>query len=345
MTLTMADSIFPANLPGGYDSYLGYVDGLWPTAALLPGKFPGKPVVSLTVKGGTAVADGCDVENGDLTPQSGAQWAADEIAAKDGRPVIYAGAETMASVLTELAAVKVARASVRLLSAHYGDGEHVCGPATCRQTSITMDGTQWTDAAPGTDGTAIDASALASDFFGTPATDPDPTLRLGATGDPVKTMQGRLNAWGAKPQLAVDGDFGSGTLAAVEAFQKSHALTVDGVCGPETWAALNASPADWTFGAPQELKARGGDTSVELTWKAPAGVPEAPAQYQVYIYRGTVCDVSTIVATYPRTVKGTSHLEGSLTRGKTYTAHVVAEGKGATRVRPFTYSSVTFATG
>lgn len=35
-----------------------------------------------------------------------------------------------------------------------------------------------------------------------------------------------------------DGTFGVGTAAAVEAFQHRRGLRVDGVCGPQTWAAL-----------------------------------------------------------------------------------------------------------
>jgi hypothetical protein len=175
--LTCADSIYPDNLPSGYDAYLGYVDGAWPTAALLPAKFPGHHILTITVRGGSTVADGCDVEAGDLTPAHGAQWAQHRIAAGAHRPVIYASASAMSQVLSELAAVKVPRSSVRLLSAHYGHGEHICGPSTCRLVSVAMDGTQWTDQAPGSRGTRIDVSLLAADFFGTapqPAPKPAP---------------------------------------------------------------------------------------------------------------------------------------------------------------------------
>ena len=45
----------------------------------------------------------------------------------------------------------------------------------------------------------------------------EPTLVEGDTGPAVRTLQTRLNVWGA--HLTVDGDFGAGTLAAVKAFQ------------------------------------------------------------------------------------------------------------------------------
>jgi hypothetical protein len=175
MTLAMADSITPGNLPGGYNAYLGYVDGDWPTAKALGARFPAARIVTLTVLGGNAVADGCDIENGDLSPESGAAYAARRLAAGQWRPVQYADVSNMNNVLAELAKLKIARASVRLLSAHYGAGEHICGPSTCKDSqgrplvSVPMDGTQWTDSAPGVGGTAIDASLLLDDFFGTAA--------------------------------------------------------------------------------------------------------------------------------------------------------------------------------
>jgi Putative peptidoglycan binding domain/Glycosyl hydrolases family 25 len=69
----------------------------------------------------------------------------------------------------------------------------------------------------------------------------EPMLQEADTGAAVKTLQTRLNAWGAA--LAVDGDFGPLTLAAVKAFQTAHHLAVDGIVGPITWAALNESPS------------------------------------------------------------------------------------------------------
>lgn len=57
-------------------------------------------------------------------------------------------------------------------------------------------------------------------------------------GDAVKAAQTALNKHSAG--LAVDGDFGSVTRAAVETFQSVNQLVVDGECGPKTWEVLTA---------------------------------------------------------------------------------------------------------
>jgi subtilisin family serine protease len=58
-----------------------------------------------------------------------------------------------------------------------------------------------------------------------------PTLRRGDFGEAVRGLQTQL-------RVAVDGDFGPATASAVESFQSSAGLTVDGIAGPNTWGAL-----------------------------------------------------------------------------------------------------------
>jgi peptidoglycan hydrolase-like protein with peptidoglycan-binding domain len=63
-----------------------------------------------------------------------------------------------------------------------------------------------------------------------------PTIRYGATGHPVRTLQHLLRARGYT--VAVDGRYGTGTRAAVIRFQRARGLAADGITGPRTWTAV-----------------------------------------------------------------------------------------------------------
>ena len=67
-------------------------------------------------------------------------------------------------------------------------------------------------------------------------------LRQGSRGSAVERVQFWLNTIAQYddniPTLTVDGIFGTGTTAAVRAFQRRHGLTVDGVVGKTTWDAI-----------------------------------------------------------------------------------------------------------
>jgi len=65
-----------------------------------------------------------------------------------------------------------------------------------------------------------------------------PTLRLGARGGAVVTLQHRLASLHYFDVGAADGAFGQNTYHAVIAFQKVQGLTRDGIVGPATWARL-----------------------------------------------------------------------------------------------------------
>ena len=74
-------------------------------------------------------------------------------------------------------------------------------------------------------------------------------LRRGSTGAPVANLQAKLNDAGAG--LDVDGKFGARTQAAVERYQRTRELEVDGIVGPQTRAALAArAPAAPAAAAP-----------------------------------------------------------------------------------------------
>jgi N-acetylmuramoyl-L-alanine amidase len=63
-------------------------------------------------------------------------------------------------------------------------------------------------------------------------------LRSGSTGDAVRDLQQRLAAAGFVPLGEDAGSFGPATEASVRAFQDERGIRVDGIVGPETWAAL-----------------------------------------------------------------------------------------------------------
>lgn len=64
-------------------------------------------------------------------------------------------------------------------------------------------------------------------------------LKKGSVGNDVKALQTLLIVGGYSCGSAgADGDFGSGTDAAVRKYQKANGLTVDGVVGAVTWGKL-----------------------------------------------------------------------------------------------------------
>jgi len=65
---------------------------------------------------------------------------------------------------------------VRLWSAHYGFGEHICGPASCKLVPVEVDGTQWTNSALNRN---LDQSLLLENFFTTSALSPEAELQSG----------------------------------------------------------------------------------------------------------------------------------------------------------------------
>lgn len=251
--ITCYDSIENDQFPPGGAAYAAYVDGgigNQPNYAYIVSAFPKAQHLSIALFASDN-ADALDVEPGASAPSDIPGWYARQVARGIERPVIYANAYTMhAEVLPVLAAAGIAAAGTRLWTAHYGLGEHVCGPKSCGAVGVDVDGTQWTQNAMGR---VLDQSLLLDNFFGAlPATDPTeaivkqlPTLKLGATGPDVRRVQGLLVAAGHDLGVTglrkdgVDGTFGATTDAAVRSFQAAASITVDGTVGPgQTWPQL-----------------------------------------------------------------------------------------------------------
>ena len=88
---------------------------------------------------------------------------------------------------------------------------------------------------------------------------PWPVVAAGSNGHPVKTLQFLLRARGHT--VTVDGIFGPQTDAAVKAFQASKGLAANGTVGPETWTVLiiqvkKGSNGDAVRGVQEEFQFR-----------------------------------------------------------------------------------------
>jgi hypothetical protein len=179
----MYDTALNNQFPSGAAAYAAYVDGGigdQPNYAYIVTTFPHAHHLSIALFSSDN-ADALDVEPGAASPSDIPDWFHRQQRRGIARPVIYASASTMNdTILGVLSQANIARSSTRLWSAHYGVGEHICGPHTCGALSVNADGTQWTSSALGL---VLDQSLLLDNFF---------------TSDPVSTeaelQSGPLNS-------------------------------------------------------------------------------------------------------------------------------------------------------
>jgi peptidoglycan hydrolase-like protein with peptidoglycan-binding domain len=91
---------------------------------------------------------------------------------------------------------------------------------------------------------------------------PWPVVQNGSQGHPIRTLQLLLRAHGHN--LSVDGMFGPATEAAVKAFQTSKGMTADGIMSAQTWSTLiiqvkKGSSGDAVRGVQEEFQFRAGE--------------------------------------------------------------------------------------
>lgn len=132
----------------------------------------------------------------------------------------------------------------------YGEATRIAVIAFQIRHNLTADG----KAGPATNAMLFSSSALvAAGVTATPNVTATPTpspldgmplrtLRPGDSGEDVRSLQNRLQALGYYTGTA-DAYYGSGTQAAVSAFQSRNGLTVDGKAGPDTNARLFSDKA------------------------------------------------------------------------------------------------------
>lgn len=107
---------------------------------------------------------------------------------------------------------------------------------------------------------------VAAQVGGNPTGPVWPTLRLGASGESVRTLQYLLRRAGTT--VTPDGAYGPATEAAVRSFQTARQSAVDGVAGRQTWNHLadpvaTGARGDAVTAAQRQLSARGIATTVD----------------------------------------------------------------------------------
>jgi hypothetical protein len=171
----MYDTITNDQFPPGADAYAAYVDGNLgnqPNYAFIVAAFPKAQHLSVSLFGNNA--DALDVEPGASVPSDIPAWYNAQRKRGIQRPCVYASASAMNNeILPVLSGAGIARATVRLWTAHYDVGQHICGPGSCGALSINADGTQWTPNAV-VNGVALDLdqSLLLENFFTTDSSAP-----------------------------------------------------------------------------------------------------------------------------------------------------------------------------
>lgn len=106
-------------------------------------------------------------------------------------------------------------------------------------------------------------------------------------------------------------------------------------------------PSAWSYPRPGNLTASGGETSVRLNWTKNFGGHPQPDHYIAWVYRGSIANASTLVATYPRkNISGAAVTweGGSLPRHERFTVHLSASGVGSDHLGSGVFASAPFAT-
>ena len=121
----------------------------------------------------------------------------------------------------------------------FGSGTYTAVRAFQKKYNLTADGVAGSETLKKLDTAYKNADSNTS-------TDDD-SLRKGATGTAVKTLQTNLKKLGFYTAY-VDGSFGATTESAVKAFQKKYGLTADGVAGSATLKKIESAVASASSG-------------------------------------------------------------------------------------------------
>lgn len=133
------------------------------------------------------------------------------------------------------------------------------------------------------------------------------TYKYGSRGDAVKEIQSRLKRWGYY-NGAVDGIYGYQTYTAIKYFQRKNGLTVDGIAGNQTLAALGIN-----IGQPTSSN-NYSSNSQDVTLLARLINGEARGEpYEGQVAVGAVVMNRTRDSRFPSTIAGVIYQPGAFT--------------------------------
>ena len=128
--------------------------------------------------------------------------------------------------------------------------------------------------------------------------------KYGSTGNEVKQIQKKLKNWGYYDGN-VDGIYGSKTVSAVKKFQRKNGLTVDGITGPKTLAALGIQ-ASSSGGSTSSSNSSNLNLLSRLVYSEARGEP----------YKGQVAVAAVVLnrvahSSFPNTLSGVIYQSGA----------------------------------
>lgn len=165
---TMFDAVDLAEVPVDAEAVLGYTGGSWPTYHELAHRFPNARIVAIAIAAHED-ADLLDVESGDASPEQAPDWFRrqhDEHAFDYNlrRRGIYAAVSQLVEVFEHMRAAGIQDQEWIPMSAHTGQGKHLCGPRSCGYPGLTatVPCTQYDWAALGRN---LDESVVSREFW------------------------------------------------------------------------------------------------------------------------------------------------------------------------------------
>jgi murein L,D-transpeptidase YcbB/YkuD len=151
---------------------------------------------------------------------------------------ILIGRETKSSSTTVVTAPSATQAEETPAATGAGDNSAATStPSTSTPSTSTPSTSTPSTSTPSTSTPSTGTSTPSSTAVPT-----DATLRGGAKGAAVISLQKALTTLGYAPGTA-DGTYGATTAQAVTAFQAAKSLTADGIAGAKTLAAINTALA------------------------------------------------------------------------------------------------------